>query len=68
VVLNPIRAGICNAPEEWPWSSYGGTTGHVRAGAFLAVDELLAYFGRTLDGARTEFAAFVRDGLWHRPR
>jgi putative transposase len=68
VVLNPIRAGICNAPEEWPWSSYGGTTGHVRAGAFLAVDELLAYFGRTLDVARTEFAAFVRDGLWHRPR
>jgi len=23
VVLNPVRAGMAEAPEEWPWSSYG---------------------------------------------
>ena len=22
VVLNPERAGICDLPEDWPWSSY----------------------------------------------
>ena len=22
VVLNPVRAGMCEMPEDWPWSSY----------------------------------------------
>ena len=22
VVLNPLRAGVVNQPEDWPWSSY----------------------------------------------
>ena len=67
VVLNPVRAGICGSPEAWPWSSYRGTTDASRARSFLAVDELLAYFGRTPDEARKEFAGFVRDGLRLRP-
>jgi putative transposase len=68
VVLNPIRAGICNLPEEWPWSSYRAATGRSRVRSFLATDELLAYFGRTPEEARQEFAVFVRDGLRSRPR
>jgi putative transposase len=68
VALNPVRAGICSSPEAWPWSSYRGTTDASRARSFLAVDELLAYFGRTPDEARKEFAAFVRDGIRLRPR
>lgn len=27
VVLNPVRAGMVEAPEEWPWSSYRATVG-----------------------------------------
>lgn len=24
IALNPVRAGLCARPEEWPWSGYGG--------------------------------------------
>ena len=22
--MNPVAAGLCDRPEDWPWSSYGG--------------------------------------------
>ena len=25
--LNPVRAGLCSSPGEWPWSSYAATAG-----------------------------------------
>ena len=25
--LNPVRAELCDAPEDWPWSSYSATAG-----------------------------------------
>ena len=27
VVRNPVRAGLCASPQDWPWSSYAGTIG-----------------------------------------
>ena len=27
VVRNPVRAGLCMRPQDWPWSSYAGTIG-----------------------------------------
>ena len=27
VPLNPVRAGLCDAPEDWAWSSYAATVG-----------------------------------------
>jgi REP element-mobilizing transposase RayT len=27
IALNPVRAGLCERPEDWPWSSY--SAGHV---------------------------------------
>src|SRR5438093_11434847 len=27
VVLNPVRAGLCRPPADWPWSSYRATAG-----------------------------------------
>lgn len=27
VPLNPVRAGLCNSLDEWPWSSYAATVG-----------------------------------------
>ena len=35
VVLNPVRAGLVQAPEDWRWSSYRATAGLVAAPAFL---------------------------------
>jgi putative transposase len=27
VPLNPVRAGLCRSPGDWPWSSYAATAG-----------------------------------------
>ena len=27
IAANPVQAGLCAAPEEWPWSSYAATAG-----------------------------------------
>ncbi len=26
IPLNPVRAGLCKRPEDWPWSSYRATS------------------------------------------
>jgi len=41
VVLNPVRAGVVAAPEDWGWSSYRATAGFEVARPFLATDWLL---------------------------
>ena len=30
VPLNPVRAALCETPEDWPWSSYAATAGLAR--------------------------------------
>jgi REP element-mobilizing transposase RayT len=35
VVLNPVRAGLVRAPEDWPWSSYRATAGLIPTPPFL---------------------------------
>jgi len=42
IVLNPVRAGLCVLPEQWPWSSFGATAGLVPWPCFLTVDRILA--------------------------
>jgi REP-associated tyrosine transposase len=62
VVLNPVEAGICERPEQWGWSSYAASAGLCAAPTFLAVDELLAFFGSTTAQARAAYCAFVSEG------
>ena len=61
VVLNPVRAGLCFDPADWPWSSYPAVLGLIPSPRFLAVDYVLAYFGRTLAEARAGFRQFVAE-------
>lgn len=61
VVLNPVRAGLCFRPEDWPWSSYRATVGLEDAPPFLAQEPLLSQFSTRLVDARSLFAAFVRE-------
>jgi putative transposase len=46
IVGNPVRAGLCARPRDWPWSSAPATVGIVPAPAFLDVGWV-----------RTQFAA-----------
>jgi putative transposase len=63
IVLNPIRAGICVAPEDWRWSSYRASLGLEFAPPFLAADDLLRCFSDSPATARKAFRDFVEDGL-----
>jgi REP element-mobilizing transposase RayT len=62
IVLNPVRAGLCQSPADWPWSSYRACAGTELAHPFLSVDRVLSLFGTRPDAARAQFRAFVREG------
>jgi hypothetical protein len=59
VHLNPVRAGLCDHPAHWFWSSYCATVGLVPQPPFLACDEITALFGHD----REAYAAFVEEAL-----
>jgi putative transposase len=70
IVLNPVRAGIVDSPDEWAWSSYAATSGLVTCPEWLEVDWLLTQFDgtSTREGARL-YREFVRsaDATLYRP-
>jgi hypothetical protein len=45
IALNPVRAGLAESAERWPWSSYAATLGDEPAPPFLARDDVLEIFG-----------------------
>lgn len=71
VVLNPVRAGMVQQAQDWPWSSYGAMTGQVEAPRWLTTDALLSAFGTERGAAMQAYARFVAEGvkappLWSR--
>ena len=62
VVLNPVQAGLVQAPEQWPWSSYGATSGQEAAPAWLATDWVLGQFGPIRAEAVARYVQFVHEG------
>jgi putative transposase len=63
VVLNPVRAGVANAPGQYPWSSYRAPVGRVRRPAFLTVAWVLGQCGKRTGEAQRRYRDFVREGL-----
>jgi hypothetical protein len=61
VVLNPVRAGIVERPEQWLWSSYSATIGRRRAPAYLDVSAILELVDTDPRSARLAFELAVRD-------
>jgi hypothetical protein len=59
LAYNPIDAGLCDRPEDWPWSSYRAVIGHSRA-SFLQLDELLRLFAFDRGEARRRIEEYVR--------
>jgi REP-associated tyrosine transposase len=62
VPLNPVRAGLCTHPADWPWSSYRATIGRERV-SFLSAEPMLELFAHSEETARAAYEAFVADGL-----
>jgi putative transposase len=63
VPLNPVRAGLCANPEDWPWSSYAATIGLRAAPAFLDPAWILELFDDDLSTARQTLRDFVEAAL-----
>jgi REP element-mobilizing transposase RayT len=62
IVLNPVRAGLCEFPEEWLWSSHRAVLG-LDPQPFVDTEWLLAQFGPASERAIENYAAFVAEGL-----
>lgn len=65
--LNPVRAGLCGHPKDWPWSSYRAVAGLDPPLRRLVPDVFLRNLGKDIDVARTEYIAYV-DALAARER
>jgi putative transposase len=63
IALNPVRAGLCAAPGEWPWSSYTATVGAVVPPDYLTVDFVRSLFSDVEGIGGAAFATFVMAGL-----
>jgi REP element-mobilizing transposase RayT len=63
VAVNPVAKGLCNAPEEWPWSSYRASVGIDPAPRFLDVRRLMSLYGDTLETAMARYRSSVDDVL-----
>lgn len=61
IILNPVRAGMVERPEEYRWSSYPSIIGMEKAPVFLARDMILAQFGRGKKQAINHFITFVKN-------
>jgi putative transposase len=59
VILNPVRAGIVDRAEQWPWSSYRATIGLDPALSFLDAGNVLDFVDRRPDVARRMLAEAV---------
>lgn len=44
VAVNPVRAGLCERPEHWRWSSHSATIGGRDSPRWLDVRRLLSHF------------------------
>jgi len=59
VVLNPVRAGMVESPEDWEWGSYPFVISDSFAPEWLDRDWLLGQFGINRATARHAYAKFV---------
>jgi REP element-mobilizing transposase RayT len=62
IALNPVRAGLCKRPEDWPWSSYSAAAGYSPTVPGVEPDQALRWF----EGDREAMVASVAAAI-HRP-
>jgi putative transposase len=63
VALNPVTAGLCRDPSDWPWSSFAGTAGEGREFSFVQSEGVRSMYAPGQgDGARA-YADAVRSKL-----
>jgi REP-associated tyrosine transposase len=61
IARNPVKAGLCESPADWLWSSYRGTAGLDGQFAFVDDTPVRNYFGGDTDEAIRQLRGFVED-------
>ena len=59
LALNPVTGGLCARPSDWQWGSYAALIGKTPARPFIAVGQILQWFGPDLGRARHTLRDFV---------
>ena len=60
IAMNPVRAGLCRRPTDWPWSSHSMTVRDI-APEWIDISHLLAYFAAAgVDGRRRYAELFLK--------
>jgi putative transposase len=67
VVLNPVRAGLAPAPEQWRWSSFAPAMGKAPKPRFFDPRRVLSLFAGKTDEARDDYRQFVAEGIGKQP-
>lgn len=60
--LNPVRAGITQSPDDYPWSGHRGYLG-LDVLPWLTTDWVLSLFAANIQNARSCYARFITDGI-----
>src|SRR5471032_1313992 len=63
VVLNPLRAGMVDTPDAWPWSSHNYVLSKEPAPIWLETQRLLGQFGERRSAAVAAYIRFVMAGV-----
>jgi putative transposase len=61
VVLNPVRAGMVEKAEQWPWSSYLASAGSKSVPSCLSVEWVISLFGPKVNVAQARYRKFVQE-------
>jgi putative transposase len=61
VALNPVRAGLVQRPENWPWSAHAELCG-TSSRRIVSVCDLLVHFESAGDAALGRYREFVEAG------
>ncbi len=59
IAVNPVAAGLCRRPEDWPWSSHSFAVAGT-APEWIDIPRLLAYFGAAGGDGRRRYEAMVK--------
>jgi REP element-mobilizing transposase RayT len=62
VLLNPVRAHLCAAPADWPWSSFDATAGSPFHLTWFDRRSVLALFAKVESTAVSSFVRFIAAG------
>jgi putative transposase len=60
IAWNPVKAGLCPSPDDWPWSSYGMATGLPGPFPFIDASLVLDVLDPERDVALEKLHALVR--------